>query len=126
MVLLDANLGIKMPTIFTDNFDAPDLSIEISSQSVGNRCNELIIENGTTEVRLSLLDGQLNYLANVLSGNGFDPDYDQPKDATHFANKTWWCHIPKHNRLDKWECGCWKMQNGNVEDIQWYRDYRSV
>ncbi len=115
-----------MPTIFTDDFDAPDLSIEINPQNLGGRCNELIIENGKTEVRLLLLDGQLKYLANVLADNGFDPDSDRPEEATHFANKTWWCHIPKHNRLDEWVCDCWKMQNGNVEDIQRYRDYRCV
>ena len=115
-----------MSTIFTDSFDGSEIEIEVRPPAMGNRAGEIVIENKNTEVRINLLEGQLKYLANMLAVNGFEPDKDYPEDATHFANKTWWCHQPKHNRLDKWEHGCWKMQTGDIEKLKRFKDYRNV
>ena len=115
-----------MQTIYTDCFNGSDLNIDIQPREIGSFTNELIIEGSNTEIRLALRDGQLHELANALNNNGFAADTDAPEDATHFANKTWWCHIPEYNRLDKWVHGCWKMETGHPESLKMYQDYRSV
>ena len=54
-----------------------------------------------------------------------------PKDATHFANGTYWCAMPEYKRLDEWvfgygKYGCWKISGGMPENLKRYDDYREL
>jgi|GEM_PF-4058059 len=54
-----------------------------------------------------------------------------PKDATHYANGTYWSAAPEYKRLDIWVPGmgwdgCWKIAAGMPDDLKQYDDYREL